>query len=213
MKYKAYIFDFDYTLGDSTIGIVNSVNYALVKLGYKEKDVDDIRNTIGFSLEATYEFLTRNTNRKEAEMFSKYFKEKADEIMVDYTHIYPGVERLLMHIKEDDGKIGIVTTKFHYRIVEILLKYKLEQYIDVIIGAEDVKFAKPNPEGILMAIKKLNVNEKDILYVGDSLVDAETALNATVDFVGVLTGTTKSIDFEVFPAVAIVDNLMALYNY
>lgn len=213
MKYKAYIFDFDYTLGDSTTGIVNSVNYALVKLGYKEKNVCDIRNTIGFSLENTYEILTQNTDKKEAEMFSNYFKEKADEIMVNHTQIYPEVESLLMHIKENDGKIGILTTKFHYRIVQILLKYRLEQYIDVIIGAEDVRFAKPNPEGILLAVKNLNVNEKDILYIGDSLVDANAALNAQVDFAGVLTGMTKRKDFEVFPAIAIMDNLIGLYNY
>lgn len=45
----AIIFDFDYTLGDSTKGIVLSVNYALEKLGFSLKDKEEIKNTIGLS--------------------------------------------------------------------------------------------------------------------------------------------------------------------
>ena len=207
MKYKAYIFDFDYTLGDSTMGIVKSVNYALGKLGYEEKETLEIRKTIGFSLTATYEILTGKSNKEEAELFSKYFREMADEIMVEYTNIYPGVEKLFTDIRENGGKIGIVTTKYGYRIEHILSKFDMEHLVDVIIGGDDVKVPKPDPEGIITAAKRLNVNEKEILYVGDSLVDAETAFNAGVDFVAVLTGTTKSEDFDKFPYVAIVNDV------
>ena len=44
---KAILFDFDYTLGDSTKGIISSVNFALNKLGYQKKDEEIIRKTIG----------------------------------------------------------------------------------------------------------------------------------------------------------------------
>ncbi len=40
---KAIIFDFDYTLGDSTNGIALSINYALQELGYAASDIDDIK--------------------------------------------------------------------------------------------------------------------------------------------------------------------------
>ena len=48
--FRAIIFDFDYTLGDSTNGIVLSVNYAFEKLGFAAKDTESIRKTIGLSL-------------------------------------------------------------------------------------------------------------------------------------------------------------------
>ena len=49
MKYKAVIFDFDYTLGDCTEGIAASVNHGLKKLGYEAGELEDIRKTIGLS--------------------------------------------------------------------------------------------------------------------------------------------------------------------
>ena len=51
---KAIIFDFDYTLGDSTNGIALSINYALQELGYATSNIDDIKKTIGLSLMDTY---------------------------------------------------------------------------------------------------------------------------------------------------------------
>ena len=51
---KAIIFDFDYTLGDSTNGIALSINYALEKLGYALPPIEDIKKTIGLSLTETY---------------------------------------------------------------------------------------------------------------------------------------------------------------
>ena len=54
MDYKAVIFDFDYTLGDCTNGIVFSVNYALDKLGYSEHNVSEIKKTVGLSLKETF---------------------------------------------------------------------------------------------------------------------------------------------------------------
>ena len=50
MKYKAVIFDFDYTLGDCTEGIAASVNHGLKKMGYEAGEMEDIRKTIGLSL-------------------------------------------------------------------------------------------------------------------------------------------------------------------
>lgn len=51
---KAILFDFDYTLGDSTKGIISSVNFALNKLGYQKRDEETIRKTIGLSLRDTF---------------------------------------------------------------------------------------------------------------------------------------------------------------
>ena len=50
MKYKAVIFDFDYTLGDCTEGIAASVNHGLKKLGYEAGELEDIRKTIGWKI-------------------------------------------------------------------------------------------------------------------------------------------------------------------
>lgn len=210
---KAIIFDFDYTLGDSTNGIAMSINYALEQLGYSAKNITEIRKTIGLSLKETYLALTSNNNAEEAEQFAKLFKEKADKVMLDNTELYTEVKDVLRKLKEKGYKVAIVTTKFHYRIEQILSKYDVNGLVDVIVGAEDVKVEKPNPEGLLWTIAHFGVSNKEVFYVGDSLVDAKTAQNAKVDFGAVLTGTTIREEFEDYKSECIGENIFDIYDY
>lgn len=68
--------------------------------------------------------------------------------------------------------------------------------IDEIVGGEDVNVFKPDPTGLNLMINRLGVSKEDVLYVGDSYIDAETAKNAGVDFAGVLTGSTDEKLFQ-----------------
>ncbi len=205
--FKVIVFDFDYTLGDSTNGIVLSINYALEQLGYSPKSTDEIKKTIGLSLKDTYFHLTENQNSKESEQFAKFFKEKADKVMVENTSLYEGVKDTLMNLRDNGYTCAIVTTKFHYRIEQILNKHNASDLIDVIVGAEDVKVEKPNPEGLLWLVNYLSAEKTDILYIGDSVVDAQTAENANVKFAAVLTGTTSRADFENYSNICIGENV------
>ncbi|MBE5868334.1 MAG: HAD family hydrolase [Lachnospiraceae bacterium] len=211
--FKAIIFDFDYTLGDSTKGIVLSVNYALEQLGYVEKQTTDIKRTIGLSLKDTYTTLTKNEDVDMALQFAALFKEKADEVMVESTLLYEGVKEVLEQLKTQGYKIAIVTTKFHYRIRQILEKFSASELIDFIVGAEDVKIEKPDPEGLLWAIRNLDVGKNEVLYVGDSIVDAKTAENAKVSFAAVLSGTTTCKEFEQYNCSFVGNQIMDIYSY
>ena len=210
MMYKALIFDFDYTLGDSTEGIVQSVLFALSELQEEPRTTEEIRKTIGLSLKETYFALSGKHEEERAEQFSTYFKQKADEVMVESTQIYEPVKEVFASLRRNGCKIGIVTTKFHYRIDAILAKFAMNDMVDVIVGGEDVKTPKPDPEGLLYAINQLQLEKKDILYIGDSVVDAKTAQGAEVDFAGVLTGTTSAEDFAKFKNVCIADDLYGI---
>jgi len=205
--YRAVIFDFDYTLGDSTDGIVLSVNHALDKLGCAKAPTQEIRKTIGLSLKNTYKALTKDEDEGKAALFAEYFVEKADEVMTDHSVLYPPVEDVIASLRERGIKTGIVTTKFHYRIDGILNKFGMNHAFDLVVGSDDVKIEKPDPEGLLWAISHLGVDKKEVLYIGDSIVDAETAGRAGVDFAGVLTGTTQRDAFETYECVGIIGDL------
>jgi len=212
VKYKGIIFDFDYTLGDSTKGIVLSVNYGLEYLGFGKAELNDIRKTIGLTLKDTYLTLTNDDNQENAAIFVKKFIEKADAVMVEDTKMLPYVEDMLKKIKALDIKTGIVTTKLHYRIDRILDKFNIAEDIDIIIGADDVKVEKPDPEGLNTMISMMKLQKEEVLYVGDSIIDAEAAKRATVDFVAITTGTTSKEDFENYPCVGIISDMSKL-NY
>ncbi len=210
MKYQAVIFDFDYTLGDSTEGIVASVTYGLQKLGHNFVSREAICKTIGFSLKEIYCSLTGKESEEETEKFEKYFREKADQVMVANTNLFSDTIHVLHKLKAQKVKIGIVTTKYHYRMDAILEKCQATSYIDNIIGVEDVKVPKPNPEGVLKLLASWNLHQNQVLYVGDSIVDAKTAEAAGVDFAGVTTGTTSREELEGYPHIGVYQNLDAL---
>lgn len=212
MDYSIYIFDFDYTLGDSTNGIVASVNFALTQMNFLTFAKEDIRRTVGMSLPQTFTHLTKIYDIEQQKQFVKLFKEKADEVMTENTELFSDTIKILSHLKSKGMKTGIVTTKYHYRINEILNKFDINNLIDIIVGGEDVKNAKPHPEALLTAIEKLNAHNDNILYIGDSIIDAKTAHSANVDFIAVTTGATEKDEFMQFPCIAVVSTLSELLD-
>lgn len=209
---KAILFDFDYTLGDTTNGIVLSAQYALEQMGEEERTYEEIKKTIGLSLSETYKKLTGNMDEERAGRFFDLFKEKADEVMVDSATLYPGVKEMLVSLREQGCRIGIVTTKFAYRVQNIMKKFDAEDLFDVIIGVGDVTKVKPDPEGLLLAVERLGVKKEDVLYVGDSFVDAKAAEAAGMKFAGVLTGTTTREAFEQYPQESISETVVDFYR-
>lgn len=214
MRYKGLVFDFDYTLGDSTEGIVASANYALERLGYAPAEKEAIRKTIGLHLEETYRVLVKEQGAEgaaaeEAE-FPRLFIEKADEIMTEKSSFYPGVLELIRKWKKQGYKLAIVTTKYSYRIEGILEKYHGKDLFHTIIGGDNVNRPKPDPEGVFKVLELWGMSKEEVLYVGDSLVDARTAQAAGVDFAGVTTGTTTKETLEEYPNIGVFAELELL---
>lgn len=210
MKYNTIIFDFDYTLADATDGIVSSFNHAFSELGLAGCDIESIKRTVGLSLDEAFVQLTANKDKALISRFKILFKEKADEVMSKNTVLFDDTISTLRQLKHDGLNTGIVTTKYHYRIVETLNTHGISDLVDIIVGGEDVKTPKPSPEGLLLAIDSLNAQQNNVLYIGDSLVDAKTALAANVDFAGITTGTTDEKEFSQYPCIRIFKNLSEL---
>lgn len=123
---------------------------------------------------------------------------------------FPGTKSVLTALKDSGARIGIISTKYRFRIKELLDQHFPEDFMDIIVGGEDVKAAKPSPEGLLLAIKRLHVSKAETLYIGDSTVDAETAQAAGVDFAGVTHGVTTAKELEKYPHRKIMNTLEEL---
>ena len=213
MKYKTFIFDFDYTLADATIGIVECSNYALGQMGFPAESVDAIRKTVGMTLPDMFSTLTGVADESLREQFFPLFLKRADEMMADSTVLMPDTVDVVSRLRKNGCNIAIVSTKVRYRIEEIIEKLEISALFDLIIGLEDVTEPKPSPEGLLKAIEHFDAERNSVLFIGDSLIDANTANNASVDFAAVLTGTTTSNDFQALPYVYIANTLTELMCY
>ncbi len=204
---KGILFDFDYTLGDSTPGILSSIQYALTRMSLPLPPEDALCRTIGLSLPDTYKVLTGDFSPAHAQTFSRLFKEKADQVMVSSTSFLPGAIQTLEQLQAIGIKTGIVTTKYHRRIEQIFSAYKLEGLVDAIVGGEDVAMPKPDPEGLLKILFLLQLKKAEVLYVGDSVTDALAAAAAGISFAGVTTGTTPASLLATHPHTAIFSSI------
>ena len=212
MKYNTYIFDFDFTLADASTGIIQSANYALGQLGFHAREPDTIKKTIGMTVFDIFSVLTGVQDEKLAEQFVTHFMSMADKVMTDNTILFDDTISVLRRLKEDGFAVAIVTTKYRYRIDESLKKYDITDLVDYIVGGEDVSAAKPSPEGLLKAIAHLGARASSMLYIGDSLIDANAAKNAAIDFAAVTTGTTPMSDFLPLPHVCIARSLTEIIS-
>ena len=203
MKTAAVLFDFDFTLGDSSAGIVECVNHALTRMGLDEAAPEAIASTIGLSLETMFGRLT-SLDGSRAPEFRAWFIAHADRIMTSRTTLYPWTAELLRELKSRGYRLGIVTTKRSYRILEVLERERLSGVLDIIVGSDMVTVPKPSPEGLLLAVRRLGVPAPSVLYAGDTVTDAEAAHAAGIPFAAVLSGTTPALAFEPFTPRAIL---------
>lgn len=210
---RTVLFDFDYTLGDTTDGITAAINHALSEMGYDEHTSDEVRPTIGLSLHEAFRILTKDMSPAAADEFYGRFQPWAKKTLRPSAELLPGARELIFHLKSRGFTIGIVTTKHRHQIVDILGKFGLDRTFDVIIGSEDVSRKKPDPEGLIKALSLLGIGKDEALYIGDSFVDAEAASHADVPFAAVLTGTTPRERFSEYPVAAVADDLYGIADY
>ena len=209
---RGVIFDFDFTLADSYKGVVKCVNYALKELGFTKFSAKEITKTIGLTLKHTFTKLLGEQHADKIEKFKYFFIKKADEIMADLTKIFTETPSIIKGLCDKGFKLGIVSTKFRYRIEAILNREKLLDFFVVIVGGEDVSTLKPNPFGLLLAVKKLDLTSSEVIYIGDSIIDAETANRAGISFIAVLSGVTPRIVFNRYQVREILSNISELPN-
>lgn len=210
-NYKAILFDFDFTLGDSSRGICESVNYALHGLDNEHASDTDINRLIGLTLRRMFEELTGSDDDARYNEFRRLFNKRAEEVVTKYTVVYDGVIPLLQELKHQKKQVGIVSTKHGDRLTEIFTKFDMHKYFDVVLGGENVNNHKPHPEGLHLALERLQVEPHEALYVGDTILDAEAAHSAGVSFIAVTTGTTPAESFKEYNPLYILNNVYELY--
>ena len=208
--FTSVIFDFDYTLADSSAGEVECVNYALRAMNLPPAANSDIHAMIGVSLPETFRRLTREADQTKASEFIELFINRADEVMLDYIVLFDSVRPAVKQLIAGGLTLGIVSTKYRRRIDAFLKREELTHAFKIVIGGEDVSAHKPDPTGLLTAMDKIGHSATQTVYVGDSVVDAETAKRANVAFVAVLSGVTPKESFRDYAPLAVIDNLQTL---
>ena len=184
MKYDLVIFDLDGTLMDTSKSITKTVNSAMEELGKKQYSANECVKFVGGGVSG----LARNilgkekyedvTNEKMEKVIRKYY-----DIYFDYgVEPYEGIPELLDFLEQNGVKKGIVTNKDHETALSAVDKKLSKWKFDWIFGSNEKEYPnKPNPYNVYKMAQNLNISKEKILFVGDMLVDVNTAKNAGID--------------------------------
>lgn len=210
---EAVLFDFDYTLADSSQGAIECINFALDEMGLDRVSAEAACRTIGLSLHETFLTLGDHHELHRCEEFRRLFVQRAEEVMADLTVLYDSVPATIESLLQRDLRLGIVSTKYRRRINLVLEREALLHGFQIVIGGDDVKQHKPHPQGLFAAMEKLECSPASVVYVGDSVVDAELAKRAGVPLIVVLSGVTPRDDFEDYEPLTVLDHVSELPKF
>ena len=208
--YAYYLFDFDYTLVDSSEGIVGCFIRTLDELNRPQVPAENITRTIGLPMTEAVGNILGTRDAEEIDDFIDRYKHYANDYMTAGTHFYPSTLSTLTALHDAGKRIAIVSSKTSSRIQEKFDRDGGAELIDFIIGALELRNLKPDPEGILLAMKRFEAKKSETIYIGDNIVDAQAAQNAGVAFAGITTGMTAGEDLSKYPNVKIMSDLSML---
>ncbi len=221
MSYHGVFFDFDYTLGDSTAAIAEGYRLGFLALGLDPPTEEQVRHTVGLTLADGYALLTGDHNPERQEAFYHSFQHtvgveaggEGRRLMIEVTTLFPGAEELLLALKHAGVRTAIVSTKPGSTIRRIFEHQGRKDLLDLVVGGDEVTQAKPHPQGLRLALERLGLSAEQVLFCGDTVIDAATAQAGGCDFCAVLNGTTKADAFERFPCVHTAPDLAELKRW
>lgn len=206
MKYTTVIFDMDGTILYTLDDLTDAVNYALTKTGYALKSVEQVKGFVGNGVKKMLErCLPPSCTKEEFDKSYEYFSEYYKTHCYDKTRSYKGVKELITRLKENSYKTAVVSNKDDYAVKE-LCKIFFNGLFDSELGVTDGINKKPAPDLCEIALKELNSDKSEAVYVGDSDVDFMTAKNTGLKFIGVSWGFKGREFLEKLGSETVVDN-------
>lgn len=190
IKARGVIFDLDGTLVDSLPGIAEAANRVLRDAGFSGYPVTRYRQFVGRGLSALitriFPHLRGDTDRirKYASDYRQWYRETWEA----GTTLYPGILDLLGVLEKKQLPMAILSNKTHL-FVEMIVEKMLGHFtFDGVTGSGDLTPKKPDPGGALQIAGAMKLKPEQVMLVGDTEIDMETAARAGMIPVGIQWG-------------------------
>lgn len=195
---KAIVFDLDGTLLNTLEDIANSMNRVLIKNQFSPYSTEDYKYMVGSGMQALVKKAVTPFTKK-PEKINQLFEEMKDDYLFHWniaTKPYEGIMETLFSLAEAGIVLSILSNK-----PDSLTKKTVQHFFPtipffMIQGASSYYPEKPNPACLINIMKETNLPKEEFIMIGDSSIDIETAINASVFPAGVLWGFRKKEELE-----------------
>jgi phosphoglycolate phosphatase len=201
---RAVIFDFDGTLADSYAAITASVNHVRQSHGLPDLAEADVRPHVGLGLPYLLEQTVPGVDQPRDQVA---YRSHHPTVMLAGTRLLPGAAAALEAIHGSGRRVAVCSNKPRAFTKDLVDYLEIRPWVDAVFGPEDVTRPKPAPDMLKKAVAWLGVTSAQALYVGDMVVDIETALAAGLRVWVVATGSDDRAALEAAEPERILDGL------
>ncbi len=206
------LFDMDGTLSNTLDDLKAALNYTLKKLDLPLRSSTEVLSYVGNGIEA---LVLRGLPEGEKDKLQEalpIFKDYYKDHLTDYTRPYDGVNETIDALVEKGIKIGIVSNKLQAPLEDMVTSFWGDK-ISAVCGITDYYDPKPSPDMVNVCLDKLSCSLSEALYVGDSLVDVQTARNASARFIACSWGFCTRQKLIDAGATEIIDSPLEILEY
>jgi HAD superfamily hydrolase (TIGR01509 family) len=185
---RALIFDCDGVMFDSRQSNISYYNHLLEHFDLPPMTKEQVAFVHSHAAPDSIRYIFEGTPFFEKAI--AYAKEVDYSPFIGKMILEPGLVDLLRELKP---RLGLaVATNRSTTIQSVLKSFGLAPYFDIVVSSLDVKNPKPDPESLFKILKFFGIAPVEAVYVGDSVVDSQTAHAAAVPFVAYKNGQLKA---------------------
>lgn len=179
-----FIFDLDGTLLNTITDLGYACNHALAQVGYPTHSIEAYPAMVGNGINNLIRRALPEGEQTEENILKvrEHFVPYYNEHNCDFTRPYDGIPELLTTLKQQGYLLAVASNKYQ-AATEKIVNHFFPGIFDVILGERTGIPRKPDPQIVFDICNRLNSQSSTVHYLGDSLVDRDTARNAGVPFI------------------------------
>lgn len=181
------LWDLDGTIQDSEALAKEGTRYGFKQVLGREPTEDEFTQLVGRPVPLVYkEWFDDELAEQILDTGTRYYQERAEQIPC-----YSGVPELLGELKRRGYRMGIVSSKRRFHVVNELKAKTLDNLFDVIVAQEDTELHKPHPAPLILAASHFKSPPENCVYIGDQPSDLRAAGAARMKGIAALWGDGK----------------------
>lgn len=207
---KTVILDFDGTLADTKSIILKTLHQTIDEYGMPQPGDDECAATIGLPLDESFVRLlgiSRDEGLRCASIYHRLFEVNNNAGAV---RMFPNVADTIRRMHDEGLTLAIASSRGHHSLTDFVNRFGLADCFSAIVGADDVKKAKPDPEPVNIILNKLRTDAGNAIVVGDTAFDITMGRRAGAHTCGVTYGNGTRGELEQSGAGSVIDDFATL---
>lgn len=195
---KLVIFDLDGTLLNTIADLAHSTNHALRQNGFPTHEVNEYNFFVGNGINKLFERALPEGEKTEENILKvrAEFLKHYDQHNTDRSVPYPGISELLAQLQGRGIKLAVASNKYQAATHKLIAHFFPGIQFSEVLGQREGVKTKPDPRIVNEIVERTGLSKEETLYVGDSDVDMQTAINSGVAACGVTWGFRPRAELE-----------------